>query len=134
MSTQTAVDPNRVPTSAAVPDSPHLGMYLSLCLAQGLYYFAAGAWPLVSIESFQKVTGVKTDNWTGNEADHWLVNTVAVLVIAIGFTLIAAAWRRRPSVEAIMLAIASIIGLTVIDCLYVGRHVIDPVYLLDAVA
>jgi hypothetical protein len=33
-----------------------------LLWAQGLYYLATGVWPLVSIETFQRVTGRKTDH------------------------------------------------------------------------
>src|SRR5438094_9205499 len=106
MTTQTAVDPNQTTNPPARPESPHLTMWLALCMTQGLYYFLTGVWPLISISSFQFVTGPKTHNWTGNEADHWLVNTVAVLVIAIGFTLVVAAWRRPPSVEAFLLAVS----------------------------
>ena len=32
-------------------------------LAQGLYYLAIGLWPLVSIRSYQEVTGARADVW-----------------------------------------------------------------------
>lgn len=135
MTTQMALDPSRTTNEVPPPpESPHLHLYMGLCLIQGLYYFITGLWPLVSISSFQYVTGVKTDNWTGSETDHWLVNTVAVLVLSIGFVLIVAAWRRPPSVDAFLLAVTSAIGLTAIDVIYVSRRVIDPIYLLDALA
>jgi hypothetical protein len=103
-----------------------------LCWVQGVYFLVLGVWPLVSIRTFQAVTGKKTDNWTGNENDHWLVNTVGVLVAAIGLVFLVAAWRRRVSLDAALLAIGSCIGLAAIDIIYVARGVILPVYLIDA--
>src|SRR5437588_8245419 len=87
-----------------------------LCVVQGLYYLGTGIWPLVSIDTFQMVTGRKTDHLvTGREADHWLVMAVGVLVTAVALTLLVAAWRRRTSAEVAVLALASAAGLTAID-------------------
>jgi NADH:ubiquinone oxidoreductase subunit K len=99
-------------------------LYLFLCLVQGIIYLVTGIWPLVSIETFQLVTGPKTD--------IWLVNTVAVVIIAIGVALLASVWRRRPVAEIVVLAAGANIGLAVIDCLYVSRQTISQIYLLDA--
>jgi hypothetical protein len=104
-----------------------------LCWVQGLYFFVFGLWPLVSIETFQAVTGKKTDNApTGLEVDHWLVNCVGVLVAAIGLVFLFAALRKRASIDAAVLAVASCLGLTAIDVIYVARGVILPIYLGDA--
>jgi hypothetical protein len=104
-----------------------------LCLIQGAYFLITGIWPIVSIETFQLVTGKKTDNLvTGREADHWLVNTVGVLVIAIGITCVFAARRRSFSVEVAVMAITSAVGLTCIDVVYHARGTISAVYLVDA--
>src|SRR4051812_27509418 len=101
-----------------------------VCLIQGVYFAATGLWPLLSIETFQWVTGRKTDHLvTGNEADHWLVNTVGVLVTADAVVLLLAAWRGRISVDVVTLAISAAIGLTLIDAIYVTRHTIDTIYL-----
>jgi hypothetical protein len=84
------------------------------------------------MDTFQLVTGPKTDHLpTGRKGDHWLVNTVAVLVIAVGLALLSAA-RRRPSSEMVVLAEGSSIGLMAIDVFYVVRQVIPPIYLVDA--
>src|SRR5689334_15478986 len=108
-------------------------MYRALCWNQGVYFLITGIWPLVSIETFQAVTGKKTDHLvTGSENDHWLVNTVGVLVIAIGLTLLFAGWRRIFSAEVALLAIASAIGLICIDVVYHARGTISAVYLADA--
>jgi hypothetical protein len=104
-----------------------------LLWVQGPYYFLTGVWPLVSIRTFQLVTGPKTDNLpTGLEADHWLVMTAGVLITAISLTLLTAAWRRTTQLEIAVLAIGSALGLTAIDVIYVWRGVIAPIYLVDA--
>ena len=122
--TQIGLAPSAWP--AAVPRT-------ALLWVQSLYYLITGVWPLVSIRTFQAVTGPKTDHLpTGREADHWLVMTVGVLVTAIAFTLLVAAWRKSNAVEAPVLAIGSALALTSIDVIYVTRRVIGPVYLIDA--
>lgn len=106
-----------------------------LAWVQGTYFVATGIWPLVSIRSFEAVTGKKTDHLvTGYEQDHWLVNTVAVLVIAIGLSLVVAAWRKHVTHETVVLAVASALGLATIDIVYVIRETILPIYLVDAAA
>lgn len=102
---------------------------------QGLYYFITGVWPILSIETFQMVTGRKTDHLvTGREGDHWLVMTVAALILAISLPLLLAAWRKTLPAEVILLAVGSSIALTTIDIVYVARHVLSPIYLADAAA
>jgi hypothetical protein len=94
-------------------------------LVQGAYYLATGLWPLVSMRSFECITGPKTDKW--------LVKTVGILVAAIGSSLLVAARRKtQPSAEARLLAAGSAAGLTLIDIVYVAKRRIAPVYLLDA--
>jgi hypothetical protein len=100
---------------------------------QGCYFLLTGIWPLVDIHSFQWVTGPKTDHLvTGREGDHWLVMTVAVLVVAVSISLLVSAWNCRRTLEVSLLAVASAAGLLSIDLVYVARGVISPVYLLDA--
>jgi len=96
-----------------------------LALGQGLYYFVAGVWPLVSMRSFEAVTGAKTDKW--------LVKTVGVLVAVIGAVVALAGWRRRVQPEPALLAAGSAAGLAAIDSVYATRGRISKIYLLDAV-
>src|SRR4051794_19783926 len=87
-----------------------------LCGVQGLYFLGTGVWPLLSIDTFQMVTGRKTDHLvTGNEADHWLVNTVGALVTADAVVFLAAACRSRISIDVAILSLASAVGLICID-------------------
>lgn len=97
-----------------------------VALLQGLYFFLTGIWPLVSIDTFQMVTGPKTD--------LWLVRTVGVLIAVIGAVLLAAVWRRRATAEVVLLALASAVSLIGVDVMFVLRQVIDRIYLLDAAA
>jgi ABC-type Fe3+-siderophore transport system permease subunit len=99
-------------------------LLLKLALIQGLFYLATGVWPLIDIESFQVVTGPKTD--------LWLVRTVGVLVAVVGAVLIAASRNRRVTPEIVMLAVGAALGLAAIDLRYALTGRISPVYLADA--
>ena len=94
--------------------------------AQGAYYIASGLWPILSIGTFEAVTGPKTDDW--------LVKTVGILVTVIGVAISAAGWRGRTSLETWLLALGSAAALTAIDVIYVALGTIPPIYLVDAAA
>jgi hypothetical protein len=91
----------------------------------GLYYLISGVWPLVSITSFQLVTGPKTD--------IWLVNTVGLLLIVSGFVLTLAAYRRRINPEIVVLAIGNAFALIMVELVYWSIGTISAIYLLDTV-
>jgi hypothetical protein len=95
-------------------------------LIQGLYYLLTGIWPLFSIDTFQMVTGPKTD--------LWLVQTVGVLIGVIGLVLLAAMWRGWATVEVVLLATGSALALAGVDIVFVTQQVIPRIYLLDAAA
>src|SRR5688572_12925168 len=97
-----------------------------LLQGQAAYYVLTGAWALVDIGSFQKVTGPKVDTW--------LVKMVGMLVVVIGAVLGLASRRRGVSPEIATLAAGSAAAFTSIDVFYVARRRISPVYLLDALA
>jgi hypothetical protein len=92
-----------------------------LATAHGLYYLATGVWPLLSMRSFEAVTGPKTD--------RWLVRTVGVLVAVIGASLLT---RPRTSGGDRVLPIGSALGFASIDTVYALRGTISPIYLGDA--
>ena len=115
------------PVSALpVPTAPGTNPYRRVAAVQGAYFVLTGLWPLFGINSFQAVTGPKTD--------LWLVYTVGCLVAAIGATLLMAAFRGRTTPEIIVLAVGSAVALAGIDVVFVLRGIISWVYLLDAVA
>ena len=95
-----------------------------MALVQGGYFLLTGIWPIISVDSFQAVTGSKTD--------LWLVYTVGAMVAVIGGTLLLAASNRRVTSEIACLAIGSALALTAIDVVFVFRGVISGVYLVDA--
>ena len=106
---------------------PGRGLLAYLSLAQGLYFFLSGLWPLLSIRTFELVTGPK--------ADRWLVKTVGVLVAVIGAVLALAGWRRGEALaqpEVPLLATGSAAALTGVDVFYAATGRISKVYLLDA--
>jgi hypothetical protein len=103
-------------------------MLRRLCSVQGAYYAITGIWPLVSIGTFQAITGPKTD--------LWLVRTVGVLITVIAAVLLWSASRKEEDVppETWILALGAALALLAIDAIYVAAKVISPIYLLDAAA
>ena len=95
-------------------------------LAQGAYYLATGVAPFVSRRAFEAVTGRKRE-W-------WLVETVGVLVTAVGTGVLTAAARDRVTPEITAIAVGCAGGLAAIDVVYVARGRISPAYLADAAA
>ena len=67
--------------------------------AQAAFYVLTGTWPLINLESFEWVTGPKTDDW--------LVYTVGLLIVAIGLTLWVGARSARPDPAIVVLAAAT---------------------------
>jgi hypothetical protein len=107
---------------------------IGLCWVQGSYWLVTAVWPLISIKSFQAVTGPKTDHLvTGREADHWLVNTVGMLILADAIVFLSAAIRKQVSVDVATLAVLSAAALVAIDVVYSLRGTISRIYLADAV-
>lgn len=107
-----------------VPESQQLERML--CLGQGWFYLITGIWPLLSIRTFEAITGPKTD--------RWLVKTVGVLVGVVGGALLLSARRGKASPEMVAIANGSAAGLAAIDVVYSLRGRISKVYLLDALA
>ena len=95
--------------------------------AQGAYYIGTGLWPLLSMGTFERVTGPKVDKW--------LVQMVGLLAAAIGISLRSGA-RDGEEVDAAIsvLALTSALAFAGIDVVHALRRRISPVYLGDAVA
>ena len=96
-----------------------------LSILQGGYFLLTGIWPLLSIRTFEMITGPKND--------HWLVKTVGVVVAVIGAVLIIAGLRQQVTPEIILLGLGSAAGLGGIDVNYASKGVISKIYLADAV-
>ena|SRR5215208_2521140 len=97
-----------------------------VAFVQGIYFFITGIWPILSMGTFLKVTGPKTD--------LWLVKTVGVILAVIGAVLIVAQVNAEINTSIILLAIGSALGLAIVEFIYVAKRVISPIYLADAVA
>ncbi len=91
---------------------------------QGAYYVATGIWPLISMASFELVTGPKSDDW--------LVYTVGLLLTAIGASLLAAVRLRQVNAATCVLALSAALALVAVEVVYVTAREISAVYLLDA--
>ncbi len=107
-------------TRDVVPGDP----LARVALAQGLFYLLGGLWPLVSLGTFLRVTGPKTDLWP--------VKTVGAMILVAAVPLLLAAARGYVPAEVALLGAASAAALAAVDVVYVAGHVIGPVYLLDA--
>lgn len=96
----------------------------ALPFVQGGYYLLTGLWPLVDMESFERVTGRKHDKW--------LVRTVCALAAAIGGGLVLAARNDRMSPELRTIAQGAATGFAAVEVPTALRGRISPVYLADA--
>jgi hypothetical protein len=90
-----------------------------------VFYIITGLWPLISMRSFELVTGPKVDDW--------LVRMVALLTVTIGIALLLAARRSRIAADVLLLAVGTPCSFAVIDIVYATSRRISPIYLLDAV-
>src|SRR3954454_17288433 len=95
-----------------------------LARTHALYYAATGIWPLLDIHSFERITGPKVESW--------LVKTGGALVTAVRASLALAARAEPGRAGTVILASGSAAALRTIDAVYVAKHRISPVYLLDA--
>lgn len=92
---------------------------------QAVFYVLTGLWPLVSMRSFELVTGPKTDDW--------LVNMVGLLAATIGVVLWTGARAERPVGAVVLLGALSAASFAAIDVRYALPGQIRAIYLLDAV-
>ena len=98
---------------------------VAAALTQGGFYFLTGIWPIISIGTFQKITGPKYD--------LWLVKTVGGLIAVIGASLLFSGYRGEILPSTILLAVGSAVVLTGVDVIYVSKRIIASIYLVDAV-
>ena len=103
---------------------PATGRAVRLARLQAVIYLVTGIWPLLSIRSFEAISGPKTE--------RWLVKTVGLLVAVVGAMLTLASRGRRVTPEVVVVAAGSAASLATIDVIYVAKRRISPVYLLDA--
>lgn len=93
-------------------------------MGQGVFYVFSGVWPILSLRTFEAVTGPKTDGW--------LVKTVGGLIASVGATLVRGARRRDVASETIFLGASSAGVLGFASLWFAMRGRISKIYLLDA--
>jgi hypothetical protein len=98
--------------------------FRAVATVHAAYWIVTGVWPVVSIGSFQWVTGRKHD--------LWLVKTVGLLLVVIGAVIGMAARRGSTSPEIPTLAIGSAATVAAVDILYYRKGVLRWVYPVDA--
>src|SRR4051794_28427423 len=98
----------------------------ALLRAQAAYYGLTGLWPLISIRSFQAVTGPK--------ASPWLVKTLGASISVIAGALAFATREDQLRHDTVVLSVGSAAALGVSDARYALGGRISSVYLLDAAA
>lgn len=91
---------------------------------QGIYYLLSGIWPLLSIRTFQAVTGPKTD--------LWLVQTVGLLLMVNGLVLMLASYGHKSDWSIFTIGVCTALALVGIEVVYVFNGTLSVVYLLDA--
>jgi hypothetical protein len=95
-----------------------------LALAHGVFNVLGGLWPLVSMRTFELVSGPKVD--------RWLVRTVCGLMVANGLVQVGAARSGEGLRQARQVGLGTAGVLAVVDVVYVAAGRISRVYLVDA--
>jgi hypothetical protein len=94
--------------------------------AQALYYAVTGLWPLLHYDSFERITGRKSE--------RWLVETTGGLITTAGIGLALGSRREPPGPETTALAAGSALTLGGIDLVYLVRGRLKWVYGIDMAA
>jgi hypothetical protein len=97
---------------------------VALPRAHGLFNLVGGAWPLLSMRSFEAVLGPKTD--------RWLVYVVGGLLATTGWTQLRLPATREGLRAARLLGIGCAGTLLAVDLVNVPAGRISRIYLVDA--
>jgi hypothetical protein len=92
--------------------------------AQGVFNILGGAWPIVSLRSFEFVYGKKRD--------IFLQKTVGGLLLSIGCVQLTAADSAEGLRVARRLGIATAVTLLAVDAFYIPKGDMRKTYLQDA--
>jgi len=103
-------------------------MKRAIATKQGVYFLATGIWPLVHVQSFQAVTGRKTDNWT-ESGSRSLAAEYSVPTDRFNRDSIAECCLAKQYLAGNHLACdRAALALTGIDVVYVSHGVISKIY------
>ncbi|MFD3533848.1 hypothetical protein [Streptomyces sp. NPDC058664] len=92
--------------------------------AQGLFNLVGGVWPLVSLRTFERVYGPKTDDW--------LQRTSGALLASAGISMLPAGPGPEGVRHARRVGVGTAVTFLAIDLVYVPRRRIPATYLMDA--
>jgi hypothetical protein len=95
-----------------------------LARAQGLFNLAGGAWPIVSLRSFEWVYGKKTD--------VFLQKTVGGLLVSVGYAQLSAGKSEEGLAVGRRIGTATALTLLAIDLVYIPKGEMRKTYLQDA--
>jgi hypothetical protein len=95
-----------------------------VALAQGVFNILGGAWPLVSLRSFEWVYGRKRD--------VYLQKTVGALLLSVGCVQVASSDTPEALATARRLGIATAVSLLAIDLAYIPKGEMRWTYWQDA--
>jgi hypothetical protein len=100
----------------------------AVALGHGAFLLVIGAWPLLHLRSFAKVTGPKPEGW--------LAKAVGACMANVGVALLGPVLRRgRVDRSVRALALRTAAAFAAFDFYYAGfRRRISPVYLLNGAA
>lgn len=95
-----------------------------LARAQGLFNVIGGAWPIVSLRSFEFVYGKKRD--------IFLQKTVGALLLSIGCVQLVHSENSEAEAVVKSLGLATAMSLLAIDLIYIPRGEMRKTYIQDA--
>lgn len=98
-------------------------MMRTLLLFEAIVYVTTGLWPIIHYNSFQKITGPKTDVWLVIVVGWFITMSSAVLF---------SCYLGGLSDEGLIVALGTPLILGTSDIYYVFKKVISKVYLIDA--
>ncbi len=94
-----------------------------LARAQGLFNVIGGAWPIVSLRSFEFIYG--------NKRDIYLQKTVGGLLLSVGYVQLTADDSEESLAVARRLGIATALTLLAIDLTYIPKGEMRKTYVQD---
>ena len=113
-------------TSPHFAEERRLRTRVKLAFAQGTYVLVGALWPLLSMASFEEVTG--------NKRDEWLVRSVAGILLVLGSLLVHDAFFHRHIARTLRImasGISLVLGVVALFSSLSGR--VSWLYLPDGV-
>lgn len=101
--------------SKAVPLAP---------LVQGVFFIATGLWPVVHLQSFERLARTNVEGWK--------VKALGGVIALVGATLVAASLKRRDDTAVRVLGVGSALALALTDLFFASKKRGVPIYLADA--